>query len=215
MASQKLVAADSFCTTCLRQFGKGDFNPPTGDTQPVNRLPQSASDLSSNGLLPQVIEMKRQVSTPSPLAVHCSAVLFHLNFVIWRLMLDKKDKRLLYILSSLFLEFERLLFFNKALSSLANVTSVIRLERHFNSQTQGSASFTGQWELSLEPFLHHQVLAESWVLLQYAFPSTHSTEVFRAQWTPFQLNWMQRSLYWNSQRILFLSKRSPGGWFSF
>ena len=161
MASQKLVAADSFCTTCLRQFGKGDFNPPVGDTQPVNRLPQSASDLSSNSLLPQVIQMKRQVSTPSPLAVHCSAGLFHLNFVIWRLMLDKKDKRLLYILSSLLLEFERLLFFDKALSGLANVTSVIRLERHFNSQIRGSASFTeGQGGPSPEPFLHHQVLAE-------------------------------------------------------
>lgn len=59
-------------------------------------------------------------------------------------MLDKKDKKLLYILSSLFLEFERLLFFDKALSGLANVTSVIRLECRFNSQTRGSASFTGQ-----------------------------------------------------------------------
>ena len=136
MASQKLEAADCFCTTCLRQFGKGDFKPPVGDTQPVNRLSQSASDLSSNGLLPRVIQMKRQVSTPSPLAVHCSAILFHLNFVIWRLMLDKKDKKLLYILSSLLLELERLLFFNKAISGLTNVTDVIRLEHHFNSQTQ-------------------------------------------------------------------------------
>jgi hypothetical protein len=53
VASQKLVAADSFCTTCLRQFGKCGFNPHMGDAQLVNSLPQSASDLSGNGLLPK------------------------------------------------------------------------------------------------------------------------------------------------------------------
>lgn len=76
MASQKLVVADSFYTTCLRQFGKCGFSPHVGDTQLVNSLPQSASDLSGNAPpLTLITQMKKQVSEPLLLDADCNAVL--------------------------------------------------------------------------------------------------------------------------------------------
>lgn len=67
-ASQELVAADSSCTTCLRQFGQGGFSPHVGDTPLVNSLLQSASDLSGKASSPSHLEGKASQCT---FAIRC------------------------------------------------------------------------------------------------------------------------------------------------
>lgn len=108
----------------------------------------------------------------------------------------------------------RPLFFATALSGLANMTSVIRLEPHY-TVIEVAQYFIKQSPSSLYLITRSLKRARCYSSVRPPPPAVPCTQVCRAQGMLFQWNGMQRSLYWNSRGIPFLSERSPCRWFSF